>query len=153
MQSIASRTTNVLKATMAYRTPGRARKSSRDLPNNPGNAHEHRQAPAQGGEATGARGRTGNQVEALASTQSTWRGKRPSGAVECHARRRLSVESRHCHYHRSVGCVCACAVYQPFVWATHGKRKHAIHQCNGATARVPMPLWMLIVITPQHDAN
>ena len=105
MQSIASRTTNVPKATMAYWTLGRARKSSRDFTDDPGNAHECQQAPAQGGEATGARGRTGNQVEALAPTQSTWQGKRPSGAAEYHARRRSSVESRHCHYHRSVGCV------------------------------------------------
>ena len=105
MQSIASRTTNIPKATMAYWTPGRARKSSWDLPDDPGNAHERWQASAQGGEATGARGRTGNQVEALASTQSTWRGKWPRGAAECHTRRRLSVESPHCHYHRLVGCV------------------------------------------------
>ena len=59
---------------MASWTPGRARKSSRDLPDDPGNVHECRQAPAQGGEAAGARGRTGNQVRALASTQSTSRG-------------------------------------------------------------------------------
>ena len=60
MQSIASRTTNVPKATMAYWTPGRARKSSRDLPDDPGNTHERRQAPAQGGEAAKDRGRNSN---------------------------------------------------------------------------------------------
>ena len=90
---------------MAYWTPGRARKSFWDLPGDPGNSHKLWQAPAQGGEAVGDCRRTGNQVEALASTQSTWRGKQPSGAAEYHARRRSRVESRHCHYHRSVGCV------------------------------------------------
>jgi hypothetical protein len=74
MQSIELQTTNVPKATMAYWTPGRARKSSRDLPDDPDNTHERRQAPAQGGEAARDRGRTGNQVEALASTQSILRG-------------------------------------------------------------------------------
>ncbi len=46
-------------------------KSSLDLPDDPGNTHERRQAPAQGGGAARDCGCTGNQVEALASKQST----------------------------------------------------------------------------------
>ncbi len=72
MQSIVLRAMNVPKATMAYRTPRKARKSSRDLPDDPGNTHELRQARAQGGEAARDRGRTGNQLEALVSTQSMY---------------------------------------------------------------------------------
>ncbi len=48
---------------MAYQTPGGAIKSLRDLPDDPDNAHERRQVPAQVGEAARARTHTRNQVE------------------------------------------------------------------------------------------
>ncbi len=66
---------SVSKPTKASEAPGWAGNSSRDLPDDQGNAQECRKVPAQDRDAARACGHTCEKMETLTSTQSALKGR------------------------------------------------------------------------------